>query len=386
MEDYQDIKKLSYNEEKYYTKEYLSIKSKSEEFEKLERSLLDSSLISTTIPKIEYDIKVITCGKYRQYFKKNIKITRSVNGYEKDKKEENILKLRKILNDIDEDNIFNLDTSINKEPTLKQIEEKNIIRSKNNMCRLILANEDKFTTFITLTFADNITDITYANREFNKFISKIKRVFPELLYVAVPEFQKNERIHYHLLTNITYSNDFLINENISMKKLYHKFGANVNLEQFYEENIILKEDENLNDREIVLRLQDGIYENTKQTYNWKTKQLKTFKTIKYWNNGFSNVMKIDLLCGDKCNIARYMSKYMMKDLDNRLFGKKRYFYSQNLEKPVISYLDSSNSLHKWLFESDINNSNIKYQKTYKDTFDNDIEFYEIQSDKEFVKF
>ena len=33
------------------------------------------------------------------------------------------------------------------------------------------------------------------------------------------------------------------------------------------------------------------------------------------------------------NIIGYLSKYMTKDIDNRLFGKRRYLYSQNLVKP-----------------------------------------------------
>lgn len=376
------IKYLPQAQEKYYLKEYEEILRQSPGVKHLEALLLDSSLKSRTIPKIQYDIKCITCGKYKQIFRKNYSTTRELDGWENNKKEIKKNKVEKILQSIDEDNIYNLNTDIKKEPSLKEIEEKNIIRSKNNMCRLILSNEDQFKTFITLTFKENIKDIEKSNYEFQKFIRKIKRAFPSLIYIAVPEFQKNDKIHYHLITNIDYNNDFLINENISLKKLYQIKGENANLDEFKEENIILNDNEHMNDREVVLRLQNGVYHNTKKTFNHKTKSLKIFKTIKFWQNGFSNVMELNGLC--QGNIAGYMAKYMMKDLDNRLFGKKRYFYSQNVIKPQISYLDSSNDIDKMIFSLDLQNSEVKFFKRYKDVFNNEIDFIELKSDNDFI--
>ena len=54
-------------------------------------------------------------------------------------------------------------------------------------------------------------------------------------------------------------------------------------------------------------------------------------------------MEIDFICGKK-NIARYMAKYMLKDMDERMWGKRKYFYSLNLDKPQILYLNTSNSI------------------------------------------
>lgn len=346
--------------------------------------ILDSSLKSRTIPKKDYDIKCVQCGEYRQYFKTNIVNTHSEKGWEKDKNEIKNKKVFEIIKNIENDDLFDKEVKILKEPTIKQIEQKNIVRSKNNMCRLILANECVFKTFITLTFREKVKDIEVANYEFQKFIRKIKRGFPDLLYIAVPEFQKNERIHYHLITNIDYNNDFLINENIALKELYQKIGNKANIEEYKEENIVLNEEEHMNDRKIVLRFQDGEWHNTKKTFNHKTNSYKIFKTIKYWNNGFSNVMKLDLLCGN--NIAGYMAKYMMKDLDNRLFGKKRYFFSQNLVKPQIFYLNSNDKMDLFIFENDLKTSELKFSKNYKDKFENDIEFYEIKSSNGFINY
>lgn len=372
---------FSRNVERYYIENFMDSIEQTD-VKRPGALILDSSLKSATFPKKRYNIKVIKCGKYKQFYVYNYTKTKQEVGWEINKKEPTD-KVLKMLYTI-EDDLYNKNTVIKKQSSLKQIEERNLIRAKNNMCRLILTNEDKFKTFITLTFSSHITDISIANHEFHKFIAKIKRVFPQLLYVAVPEFQKNGRVHYHFISNISYDNDVVINENISLKELYHKYGNTVNLEPYKEQNIKLSNDENMNDRKIVLRLQDGKWENTKKTYNKKTKNYKIFKTIKYWNNGFSNIMPLNLLCGQ--NISGYMSKYMLKDIDNRLFGKKRYFFSQKLEKPSVYYLSTDNDIENFVYKTEISTNLIKYQKTYKDKFENSIDFFEIESSEDLYSF
>ena len=69
--------------------------------------------------------------------------------------------------------------------------------------------------FFTLTFADNITDLKYANNQFCNFIKRLNRYLAKMKkdkvqYIAVVEFQKRGAIHYHLLCNIPF---------ISAKKL-----------------------------------------------------------------------------------------------------------------------------------------------------------------------
>lgn len=370
----------TYEESVYYNSVYKDLQRTKESVKHLDALLLDSSLKSTTLPNFDYNIKVIECGKYKQIYKFNSFYTHKIDGYEKttnnsiNKKN----KLNSILKSIDEDNLFKLDTFISKNPSNKEISEKNIIRSKNNMCRLILTNEDIFKTFITLTFSDNIQDIKKANLEFNKFASKVKRVKSDFKYVCVPEFQKNGRIHYHLLTNIDYTDFSLINENINTLSLYHKFQKNQFLlvkSLFHCNNFPFI---HINDLSCVFRYQDNKLENTKKTFNYKTKSLKVFKTIKYWNKGFTNVLKVNLLCGD--NVAGYMSKYMLKDLDNRLFGHKRYLFSQSLKKPIISYLNTKEELDNFIFVTDLKNSTIRYSNSYKDNFDNIIDFIECVTD------
>jgi len=76
-------------------------------------------------------------------------------------------------------------------------------RTRSRITRLINANAD-MRTFITLTFKDNVVDLFEANYIFNKFTKRLKRQFPQLKYLAVPEFQKRGAVHYHVLINVDY--------------------------------------------------------------------------------------------------------------------------------------------------------------------------------------
>lgn len=61
--------------------------------------------------------------------------------------------------------------------------------------------------FITLTFAENIQDVKQANKEFHKFIKRIKRRYLDFKYLSVIEFQdKHDRgaVHYHMICNLPY--------------------------------------------------------------------------------------------------------------------------------------------------------------------------------------
>ena len=78
----------------------------------------------------------------------------------------------------------------------------NILRTKSRFKRLVRSNPN-LTKFITLTFAENQTDLTYANKYFNKFIKRLTALYPSFQYIAVPEFQKRGAVHYHLLCNIS---------------------------------------------------------------------------------------------------------------------------------------------------------------------------------------
>ena len=84
-------------------------------------------------------------------------------------------------------------------------------RTRTLIRRLINANPE-LNKFITLTFAENITDITFANRYFSKFIMRLKYRYPNIKYIAVIEFQRRGAVHYHMLMNDNYLPNALLSE------------------------------------------------------------------------------------------------------------------------------------------------------------------------------
>lgn len=101
-------------------------------------------------------------------------------------------------------NIFDNDKLKNREIVL--------YRARNEVRRLINANVNRYSdemnnllkpVFLTLTFAENIKDLTAANREFRKFMKRLGHFVAKdqahVQYVAVPEFQKRGAVHYHLV-------------------------------------------------------------------------------------------------------------------------------------------------------------------------------------------
>ena len=241
-------------------------------FSPLSDLLLDSSLIVTTDNLQLYDYKVIDSNDYVQIYK---------YPFNKSKKKKN---LECDIKKINTDYLFKDNKQKSEFNNCNKIELKNIIRSKLECQRLAKCNANEWKTFITLTFKENITDIKYANKRFRYFIDKIQRVYKDLKYICIPEFQKRGATHYHLLTNIDVNNDL-------------------------------------------------IYKQLDNEY---------FLHIKYWNDGFT---KVDKLKNDIKKIIGYISKYMTKDIDNRLFNCHRYFYSRNLIRPKINYINTNDNKH-----------------------------------------
>ena len=78
--------------------------------------------------------------------------------------------------------------------------------------------------FLTLTFAENVTDIDYANKKFSYYVDQVRRVYKDFRYLCIPEFQKRGAVHYHLLTNIDVDSELVPRRPI--KKLYNKTKKN----------------------------------------------------------------------------------------------------------------------------------------------------------------
>lgn len=87
---------------------------------------------------------------------------------------------------------------------------KNSLRAQKKIRQLCNNNSPLLTKFITLTFALDITDISYANNLFKKFILRLNYHFKKnnndfkLEYLVVPELTKRGVIHYHMLCNLPY--------------------------------------------------------------------------------------------------------------------------------------------------------------------------------------
>jgi len=178
--------------------------------------------------------------------------------------------------------------------------QKSAQRAKRDLKRLINANHNQYpgctTKFLTLTFRDHITDIETANKKLEKFIKRLNyKLFKTkkacVRYVAVPEFTKKGRVHYHLVTfNVPF--------------------------------------------------------------------VKAAEVADIWSHGYIKINR----CDDVTNLGAYVSKYLTKETDTRLEGKKRYFSSRGLFKPVELINERADALAQHLPSG---------KETYVDTFENE---------------
>lgn len=80
-------------------------------------------------------------------------------------------------------------------------------RRRDKIRRLACTNFNNiYDKFLTLTFAENMTNIEECNLLFKKFIMRLKYTYElkTLKYLAVIEFQERGAVHYHVLLNIPY--------------------------------------------------------------------------------------------------------------------------------------------------------------------------------------
>lgn len=154
-------------------------------------------------------------------------------------------------------------------------------RTRANIVRLVNSNPD-LKVFITLTFDDkklddgSFTDITKCNLIFSNFIKRLKRHYPDLRYLAVPEFQGDYYFH---------------------SKIKKEFGGNIHYH---------------------------VLSNLPYTANSRLADIWKFGFVKI--NNVRHVSRVGL----------YVAKYIGKELfDGRLAGKKKIFYSRQLVKPEV---------------------------------------------------
>ena len=190
--------------------------------------------------------------------------------------------------------------------------QKSNIRARNNLRRLTLSNFDKNSTFLTLTFQENIEDLELANQVFKRFMKYMnedlkKKNLKSLKYVAVVEFQKRGSIHYHLLCNLP--------KYYSFTKLRERW------------------------RQAITSLGVAGVGSTKQ----------------------ERIDKVD-------NVGAYIVKYMTKEkADERLIGKKMYQTSRGLVKPQEVAFKSDEEFKKFMQSHGIVSETKKvYQTNYND--------------------
>lgn len=236
---------------------------------------------------IVYDTKLVLCKngyfELKKYDKKLMKVKK---GYEQINKEYNIKIKKKI------------------ESSNNEISTRNLTRTRDKIIKYACENESLFHSFITLTLSDkkenklstdiDINDISQANKLFNIWTTQMRRKYKDFVYLCVPEYQKRGAIHYHLLSSLKCDIDI---PKLPIIKTYNK-----EKNKYYE----------------------------LEYYN-----------IKYWNYGFSTAFNIDMT-DNNFNVALYITKYLYKDIDNRLYGHQKCMVSKTLQEPKTIYLNSMN--------------------------------------------
>ena len=177
-----------------------------------------------------------------------------------------------------------------KEMNSIQSKKQNLYKARNNIIRLISANND-LDIFITLTFAQEPT-IPESKKQLDNFFKRLKRVYKDLKYLYVLEFgSRKGRLHYHCLMNIE-----------------------INKEIFYSKKKF-------------------------KSINHKAYEREFSK--KYWKNGFVDIRNLGV--EGNTNIALYVATYLVEDLFNlNIEGSKCYGFSRNLNRPTVKKIISKN--------------------------------------------
>lgn len=150
---------------------------------------------------------------------------------------------------------------------------QNARRARNELRRLILANFDNNSKFVTLTFRDgavsDVTNVRECNKAFELYMKRLRKQYGDFKYVKVIEFQDaNDRgaVHYHVMFSLPY--------------------------------------------------------------------VDSEKMAKIWRNGFIGINRIDHVDNVGAYVMKYMVKDFA---DQRLAGEKAYSASKNLTRPIVLY-------------------------------------------------
>jgi len=223
-------------------------------------------------------------------------------------------------------------------------EEKQLVntktahRARNKVRRLVNANITQWKDdegnpstpfFVTLTFAENITDLKEAHKHFTDYTKRLNYLLfginkSMIKYLAVPEFQKRGAVHYHII--------------------YFNLPSEIGM---------------------------GEYERTSR------------QIAETWSHGFVDVRPIT---GNYQKVAGYMTKYLNKAWeDERLWNRKKYFASKGLKKPLHITHDE---LVKELIMSRVFTQNLQYRtyaNVYNSKYNDQVVFNQFVFPKELTK-
>lgn len=229
-----------------------------------------------------YDFKVIKSGKEVEVY--DYKDKEILKGYKRRKRKEK--KKDKPFSGQMNFRVYQQEQKrVEEEVAKRKIKTRfSISRTRTNIRRLVNSNPD-LNQFLTLTFGKSTTELKKANYLFNQAMKRIIRRKDYFEYIAIVEFQKDVdyfgrikpeggSVHYHLLCN--------------------------------------------------LEMPD--FKSIAEQYKWEQ-----WFDFRFWKNGFVKIKPVTQVD----NLGAYFCKYLGKDMfDKRMFGKKKFFTSQSLEKPV----------------------------------------------------
>ena len=181
------------------------------------------------------------------------------------------------------------------------------LRRTKIMMNMLLEMND-FDWFCTLTFDKyriDRTDDRVVFEAYKKYINNIKKQFPKIGYMCIPERHEDNCIHFHLLINgVTPKQLGLVNSG----KVCCSWA-------YYKEKIASKE----------------YFERTKHSHELTETDGLPVYNITTFSYGFTTVTRI--ANRERCN--SYVKKYIEKALGSTDIFKKRFYYSANLNVPNI---------------------------------------------------
>jgi hypothetical protein len=237
-------------------------------------------------------------------------------------------------------------TDREKEDKKKEYTLYNANVRRNKLRRMILANFSENSKFVTLTFREHITDLDEANILFKKFIQRLRSRWGDFKYLAVIEFQKSGRIHYHMISDLPYI----------QKGLFYAIWQNRPLSRSKSSTFycVGKTKVNIDRYEKYLNRWKETGKGAKPKKDMFLELDDTPKAA----GGFvkiNNISHVD-------NVGAYIVKYMTKESDNPILaGRKTYLYSQNLVKEEVIRGDTAEAI---IEDMQLHSQNPVYTNSY----------------------